>query len=75
MMEEHLQKLVEHAKPKPTFSIIVSGKSSRVQTHFNPPLVFPDVPSCYYEMALMRLVPSTANCSVSSSMLVVKKTR
>ena len=70
MMEEHLQKLVEHAKPKPTFSIIVSGKSSRVQTHFNPPLVFPDVPSCYYEMALFKLetyysfpnIDATNNC-------------
>ena len=54
-MEEHLQKLVEHARPKPTFNIIVTGKSSRLHTRFNPPLVFPDVPSCYYEMALFKL--------------------
>ena len=54
-MEAHLQKLVEHAEPKPTFNIIVSGTSSRLHTRFTPPLVFPSVPSCYYEMALIKL--------------------
>ena len=69
-MEEHLQKLVQHAEPKPSYNIIVSGKSSRLRTRFNPPLVFPSVPSCYYEMALLRLetyysfpnIDATKNC-------------
>ena len=54
-MEEHLEKLVEHAKPKPSYNIIITGNSSRLHTRFNPPLAFPAVPSCYYEMALFKL--------------------
>ena len=52
-MEEQLQKLVEHAEPKPSQLVIISGKNSRLETTFNPPLVFPK--SCPYEMALCRL--------------------
>ena len=52
-MEEHLKKLVEHAEPKPSQLIVVSGKQSRLKTTFNPPLMFPR--SCLYEMALCRL--------------------
>ena len=50
-MEEKLQILVEHAEPKPSHLIIVSGKQSRLKTTFNPPLAFPS----RYEMALRRL--------------------
>ena len=53
-MEEHLQKLVEHAEPKPRYNIIVTGSTSKLQTVFSPPLVFAGG-SCHYEMALMRL--------------------
>ena len=53
-MAEHLQKLVEHAQPKPSYNIIVMGGTSRLRTVFNPPLVFADG-SCHYEMALMKL--------------------
>ena len=53
-MEEHLQKLVEHVEPKPSYNIIVTGNTSRLRTVFNPPLVF-DGGSCHYEMALMKL--------------------
>ena len=53
-MEEQLRKLVEHAEPKPSqLLIIISGKTSRLETTFNPPLMFPK--SCTYEMALCRL--------------------
>ena len=51
MMEENLQKLVEHAKPKPSYNIIVTGSTSRLRTVFNPPLIFSGG-SCHYEMAL-----------------------
>ena len=51
MMEEHLKRLVEHAEPKTSHLIIVSGKASILKTTFNPPLVFPSS----YEMALCRL--------------------
>ena len=54
-MEEHLQKLVQHAEPKPTFNIVITGKSSRLHTRFSPPLVFSNSTSCYYEMALFKL--------------------
>ena len=49
-MEEQLRKLVEHAEPKPSQLLIVSGTGSRLKTTFNPPLMFPK--SCPYEMAL-----------------------
>ena len=69
-MEEHLQKLVEHAEPKPTYNIIATGNSSRIHTRFNPPLTFPNASSCYYEMALTKLetyysfpnIDATDNC-------------
>ena len=52
MMEEHLQKLVEHAEPKLSYNIIVTGNTSRLRTVFNPPLAYAGG-SCHYEMALM----------------------
>ena len=54
MMEEQLKKLVAHAESKPPSQlIIISGKNSRLETSFNPPLVFPK--SCSYKMALCRV--------------------
>ena len=69
-MEEHLQKLVQHAEPKRTYSIVVTDRSSRIQTRFSPPLVFSKNTSCYYEMALCKLetyysfpnIDATNNC-------------
>ena len=52
-MEEQLQKLVERAEPKPGQLVIISGKNSRLETIFNPSLMFSK--SCSYEMALCRL--------------------
>ena len=69
-MEEHLQKLVEHAEPKASYNIIVTGNTSRMQTVFNPPLVIAGGSSCHYEMALVKLetyysfpnIKATNNC-------------
>ena len=69
-MEQHLQKLVEHAEAKPSYNIIVTGNTSRLQTVFNPPLVFAGGPSCHYEMTLIKLetyysfpnIKATNNC-------------
>ena len=69
-MEENLQKLVEHAEPKPSYNIIVTGNTSRLKTVFNPPLVFAGRSSCRYEMALIKLetyysfpnIKATNNC-------------
>ena len=52
-MKGHLKKLVEHADPKPSHLIVVSGNRSKLETTFNPPLEFPG--SCSYEMAFCRL--------------------
>ena len=68
-MEEPLQKLVEHAEPKASYNI-VTGNTSRLQTVFNPPLVFAGGSSCHYEMALIKLetyysfpnIKATNNC-------------
>ena len=54
MTEEHIQKLVEHAEPRPSYNIIVTGNTSRLRTVFNPPMVFSGG-SCHYEIALMKL--------------------
>ena len=53
-MEEQLKKLVNRAEPKKEFNLIISKRSTRIQTNFEPPLVFP-TESCYYEMALTKL--------------------
>ena len=54
-MEEKvlLQKLVDHAEPKPKSLICVSGNTSKLKTSFIPPLEFPSSPR--YEMALTSL--------------------
>ena len=52
-MEEKLQKLVEHAEPKPKSLICVSGNSSKLKILSIPPLEFPS--SYRYEMALKSL--------------------
>ena len=69
-MEEHLQKLVEHAEPKASYNIIITGNTSRLQTVFNPPLLFAGGSSCHCEMALLKLetyysfpnIKATNNC-------------
>ena len=53
MMEEQLQKLVEHAEPKPKSLICVSGNTPILKTSFVPPLVFPL--NIRYEIALTSL--------------------
>lgn len=53
-MEEHLQKLVEHAEMNYSQLLIVSGRTARIKTDFMGPLTFPS-PNCHYEMALTRL--------------------
>ena len=55
MEEEHLQKLVAYTEPKPKSLIVVSGRGSRLQTTFNPPLEFPATQTLPYEMSLLRL--------------------
>ena len=54
MMEENLQKLVEYMEPKPKSLIVVSGKGSKIQTTFNPPLEIPSSQTLDYEMSLLR---------------------
>ena len=72
-MEEQLKKLVEHAEPKPSHLIVVSGNKSRLETIFNPPLVFPR--SCRYEMALCRLETyySFPNIDATNNMVKMSK--
>ena len=71
-MEEHLKRLVEHVESKPSFNVIVSDRTSRIHTIFNPPLVFP-AEACNYEMALIKLETyySFANIRPSNSSLKV----
>lgn len=54
-MEEQLRKLVEYTEPKPKSLIVVSGRGSKLQTTFNPPLEFPTTQTLNYEMSLLRL--------------------
>ena len=54
MKEEHLQKLVEHAEPKPSYNI-VTGNINRLQTVFSPSLVSAGG-SCHYEMVLGNML-------------------
>ena len=72
-MEEQLQKLVDYAEPKPSQLIIVSGKDSRLETAFNPPLTFSK--SCPYEMALCRLETyySVPNIDTTNNTLKVSR--
>ena len=72
-MEEQLRKLVEHAEPKPSQLLIISGKASRLETTFNPSLMFPK--SCPYEMALCRLETyySFPNIDATNNIVKVSK--
>ena len=45
----YLKSVASHVEPKPSYYITVSGKSSSIQTSFNPPLMFPS--ECHYEIA------------------------
>ena len=45
----YLKDISNHYKPKPSYYITVSGKDSKIQTTFNPPLSFPN--DCHYEIA------------------------
>ena len=47
--------MVEYTAPKPQSLIVVSGRGSRLQTTFNPPLEFPTTQTLDYEMSLLRL--------------------
>ena len=49
----YLKRIANHTEPKPSYYVTVSGKKSRIQTTFNPPLIFPT--ECQYEMALCGL--------------------
>ena len=49
----YLKKIAQHTEPKPSYYVTVTGKDSRLQTSFNPPLIFPS--ECGYEIALVGL--------------------
>ena len=54
-LEENVQKLVDYMEPKPKNLIVVTGRGSKLQTTFNPPLEYPITSSIGYEMSLLRL--------------------
>ena len=54
IMEESLNKLVNYVEPGVQNLIVMSGRGSRVQTSFNPPLEY-DSKNVGYEMCLIRL--------------------
>ena len=72
MMEEDLQKLVEHAEPNPSYNIIITENTSRLQIVFTPPLVFAGG-SCHYEISLMKLETyySFPNCKATNNCVKV----
>ena len=49
----YLKSIANHTEPKSSYYVTVSGKKSRIQTSFSPPLIFPA--ECQYEMALCGL--------------------
>ena len=51
IMEESLKKLVNYVKPGAQNLLVMSGRGSRVQTSFNPPLEY-DSTNVGYEMCL-----------------------
>ena len=53
VVEDYLKSIADHTEAKPSFSIIVSDNSAKIQTTFSPSLNFPD--GCNYEMALCSL--------------------
>ena len=65
-MEEKLllQKLVEHAEPKPKSVICVSGNSSKLKTSFIPPLEFP---SSYMALTSLETYYSFPNIDTSNN--------
>ena len=53
-MEESLNKLVNYVEPGVQNLIVMTGRGSRLQTSFNPPLEY-DSTNVGYEMCLIRL--------------------
>ena len=53
MMEDYLKKIAENTSLRSSFYIVLSGKNSRIETSFSPPLSFES--TCQYEIALVSL--------------------
>ena len=52
-MEATLDQILHHVKPKFTYPIVCTGKGSRLNINFDPPIILPA--ECTYELALVSL--------------------